>query len=58
MLIHTNTHTECTHLSEQCSAVYQRLSHTAMMGHSYSASYSGLLFSFGWKKEGVIKDLN
>lgn len=44
MLIHTDTHTECTDLTEQCSAPYQRLSHTAVMGHS-AAFHFGLFFS-------------
>lgn len=50
MLIHTNTHTGYTHLTEQCSVLYQRLSHTAVMGHS-AGSHFVLFFSIGQKQE-------
>lgn len=51
MLIHTDTHTECT---EQCSALYQMPSHTAVMGHA-PASHFELFFLLEWKQEGVVR---
>lgn len=54
-LIYTDTHTKYTHTprrARQCSPLYQRLSHTNVMGHSPGSQF-GLFFLFWWKQGGV-----